>query len=112
MGYKAKTKIDMGNYNQSTKEQEAYEWCINNNIYIAPSAVSTTEWKICITINGNHNLSPDSYKKIDIWKQLYRFYLYYYNKYNTNLKIEPMIVKKGKAAATEQKQITNQKELF
>ena len=110
MGYKARDKIDMGIYMQNAKEQEAYEWCINNGIYIAPSAISTTEWRICITMNGRHNLSPDSYKKVEIWKQLYRFYLYYYNKYNTDIKIEPMIVKKE--TKVKPKQITTDNQLF
>lgn len=79
---KKKGEIDMGNYTGSIREKEAYAWCINNNIYIAPKAFSTTEWNICITINGKIKTSPDTYKKIEIWKQMYKYYLYYYNKYS------------------------------
>jgi hypothetical protein len=85
--------IDMGNYIYSAKEQIAYLWCVRNNIYISPKAISTTEWFICIVINGKENISPDTYKKTDIWKQIYKFYTYYYDKYNKELK-EVIIEKK------------------
>ena len=78
----------MGNYICSAKEQEAYMWCIRNNIYISPKALSTTEWFLCIVINGNSNISPNAYKKIDIWKQLYKFYSYYYDKYANKTEVK------------------------
>ena len=82
MGSSFKTKdIDMGNYIPNTNEQEAYLWCIRNNIFVAPKAVSTTEWRLVISMNGKHNVSPSIYKKNDIWMQLYKFYTYYYDKY-------------------------------
>ncbi len=87
------TAIDMGNYIYSAREQIAYLWCVRNNIYISPKAISTTEWFICIVINGKENISPDTYKKTDIWKQIYKFYTYYYDKYNKELK-EVIIEKK------------------
>ena len=55
-------------------------------------------------------MSPSTYKKIDVWKQMYRFYLYYYNKYNNDIKIEPMLVIPKKE--TKVKQQSNDKQLF
>lgn len=108
-GSKHKGGVDMGSYISSVKEQTAYMWCVRNNIFISPKAISTTEWKIAIVIQGKENISPESYKKVDVWKQLYLFYLYYYNKYNTNIKIEPMLVTKKE---TKVKQKSNDNQLF
>jgi len=83
-----KNAIDMGNYICSAREQEAYMWCIRNNIFIAPKPKSTTEWNLVITINGNRNISPNAYKKNDIWQQLYKFYSYYYDKYANKVKVK------------------------
>jgi hypothetical protein len=110
MGYKKKSQIDMGNYTANPSEFSAFKWCIDNGIYIAPYANSTLEWYICITMNGKSSLSPSTYKKIDVWKQMYRFYLYYYNKYNNDIKIEPMLVNKKKE--TKVKQQSTDKQLF
>lgn len=92
MGYDKRTKIDMGNYAASELEFTAFKWCINNGIYIAPHANTALDWYICVTINDKSSLSPLTYKKIEVWKQIYRFYIYYYNKYNNDLKIDPMLV--------------------
>ena len=100
-----KNAIDMGNYICSAKEQEAYMWCIRNNIYISPKALSTTEWFLCIVINGNSNISPNAYKKIDIWKQLYKFYSYYYDKYAIKVKVET--VKEPTDKLTKKQQAIN-----
>ena len=76
-----KSTIDMGNYLYSKKEFEAYKWCIENGIYITPKAKSTNQWYLTIEINKKINVSPDSYGKMDIWKQMYKYYIYYYDKY-------------------------------
>jgi hypothetical protein len=91
-GNKKKGQIDMGSYTASIKEQEAYEWCLRNNIFIAPKAKSSTEWYICITLNGKTSTSPMAYEKVEIWKELYKFYRYYYEKYSgvkVEKKVEP-----------------------
>ena len=88
MGFSKKNSIDMGNYISSVREQAAFEWCINNGIYISPKPKSTTEWHLSITINGKTNISPGVYKKIDIWKQLYKFYTYYYDKYANKIEVK------------------------
>jgi hypothetical protein len=108
MGYKKKSIIDMGNYTASPSEFNAFKWCIDNGIYISPYANSTLEWYICITMNNKSSLSPSTYKKIDVWKQMYRFYLYYYNKYNNDIKIAPMLVIPKKEIKVKQ-QVTNNK---
>lgn len=111
-GFNSKKKdvVDMGNYAPNDKESEAYVWCIRNNIKIAPMAKSTTEWYIDIMINNTTNRSPLTYKKIDVWKQLYKFYLYYYNKYN-NIEVEikeiqkPIIEKEIKTESKQQQSL-------
>ena len=76
-----KKGVDMGDYIFSDKEGEAYRWCVNNGIYIAPQAKSLIEWYICIEMNKKVNVSPVAYKKIEIWKQIFKYYTYYYDKY-------------------------------
>lgn len=93
-GFKKKNGIDMGNYIPSSREQAAYEWCIRNNIFISPKPISTTEWTLCIVNAGKTNVSPLSYKKIEIWKQLYGFYTYYYDKYSGVAVAKPVEIKK------------------
>jgi hypothetical protein len=107
-GSKKKGGIDMGNYIASANEQTAYVWCINNNIYITPKAKSTTEWYICIVINKKQSISPEAYKKIDIWKQLYKYYLYYYNKYSNNAFEEVIAIKPKQKKVKVIKESSNQ----
>lgn len=76
-----RTTIDMGDYLYSKKEFEAYKWCVDNGIYISPKALSTNRWFICIFMNGKENISPEAYGKVEIWKQMYKYYIYYYEKY-------------------------------
>jgi len=76
-----KSTVDMGNYLYSDKEFQAYKWCVDNGIYITPKPESTTKWKLEITMNNKSIISPDSYPKVEIWKQMYKYYIYYYDKY-------------------------------
>ena len=80
-GYKKTAQVDMGFYIPTIKEQLAFSWCINNGIYISPQAKSLIQWNICIEMNKKVNVSPDAYKKVEIWKQIFKYYLYYYDKY-------------------------------
>lgn len=102
-GFK-KQQIDMGSHIPSTKEQDAYMWCIRNNIFISPKPKSMTEWFLEITINGNNNVSPNAYKKNDIWAQLYKFYVYYYDKYANQIVVTTVEEPKEKSK-TKQKAI-------
>ena len=76
-----KSTIDMGNYLYSTKELEAYMWCVRNNILISQRAISTNKWHIDIDMNKRQNTDPVTYGKMDIWKQIFKYYTYYYEKY-------------------------------
>lgn len=107
---KNKEAIEMGNYSCKTSEHEAMLWCIRNGIYISPFAKSTTEWFIVISINGKSNQSPIAYEKNEIWKQMYVYFLYYYNKHmKIEIKKQPVVVKK---ALKKQKLIDESLKLF
>lgn len=107
-GTKSKGSIEMGNYSPKEAERNAMRWCIANKIFISPHAKSTTEWYVNINTNGRNNISPDSYEKIAIWNQVYKFYLYYYNKYNNIITPEVKEIKK----VIKVKQKSNDKQLF
>lgn len=81
-----KQQVDMGYYIPNKKEQEAYSWCISNGIYISPKvSKSSSEWHLLIEINKKINISPDTFKKVEIWKQLFKYYVYYYEKYENKV---------------------------
>jgi hypothetical protein len=80
-GYKKCNQVDMGFYDPTKNEDLAYSWCINNGIYISPKPANSSTWYLLIEINKKTNISPDAYKKVEIWKQLFKFYTYYYDKY-------------------------------
>ena len=80
MGKKKKYGPDMGNYVPSTTEHEAWMWGVRNNISIAPFAQSETRWHIDITMNGKTIRAPDVYPKVEIFKKIYEYYKYYYEK--------------------------------
>ena len=44
-------------------------------------AKSTYEWYIDIEINNKKNRSPYVYVKDQIWQEIWKFYKYYYKKY-------------------------------
>jgi hypothetical protein len=77
-----KGATDMGNYAPTSREQEAKNWCIKNKIYVSPTAKSASEWYLTITTNSKVTQSPLYYKKVEIWKELFKFYTYYYDKYS------------------------------
>ena len=94
-GTKKKGGVDMGNYSCKLSECDAREWGIRNGIYIGPFAKSNTEWYVMININGRNRTSPEAYGKVEIWKQIYKYYCYYYNKYTKNeIKEEKKVVEK------------------
>ena len=80
-----KGKVNMGTYMPDELEFKAYRWCISNNIYIAPKALTEARWSIVITNNNKTNEDPNSYTKADIWIKIYEYYKYYYNKYEKQL---------------------------
>ena len=81
MKKKGKYDADMGVYDPTDEEFEAYKWCIKNNVHISPFAKDINNWYIDIVINGKKpHRSPDTYKKVEVWKQIYSYYKYYYDK--------------------------------
>ena len=80
-----KGKVNMGTHTPDELELKAYRWCISNNIYIAPKALTEARWSIVITNNNKTNEDPNSYTKADIWIKIYEYYKYYYNKYEKQL---------------------------
>lgn len=80
-----KFKVDMGEYIADDYEWKAYIWCIRNNIYIAPKALTEARWSIVITNKGVTHEDPNSYTKGIIWEKMYEYYKYYYNKYEKQL---------------------------
>jgi len=94
-GTKKKGGVDMGNYSCRLSECDAKDWSIRNGIYIAPFAKSNTEWYITINVNGKISTSPETYSKIEIWKQIYKYCLYYYSKYTKQkIKEGPKVIEK------------------
>mgnify|MGYP001569291674 CR=1 len=77
--------INYGEYKTSEKEFEAYRWCIKNNIIIWPETKLGIEWKIEIKINNKVHKSPEAYKAVEVWRKMYEYYLYYYNKYENKI---------------------------
>ena len=51
----SKNTIPYGRYIPELNEQEAYRWCINNNIIIFPEMKLEAPWSIEIKINGKIN---------------------------------------------------------
>lgn len=80
-----KNQCDMGTYVYKPQEYEAMRWCVANNIKISPKANTLSSWFIEINLNGKITVSPDTYKKVEIWKQIFKYYKYYYDKYNKRI---------------------------
>ena len=78
---KKKHEWDMGTYETTELDHKAIDWCIRNNIKIAPFAKQAGAWYIDITINGKTTRSPHVYTKDIIWEKIYEYYRYYYEKY-------------------------------
>jgi hypothetical protein len=80
-----KPVCDMGKYIPDDHELDAYSWCINNKILISPKPKNTSSWYIEINANGKSSISPIAYPKSEIWKKLYEYYKYYYDKYREGI---------------------------
>ena len=78
---KKKSEWDMGTYETTELDHKAIDWCIKNDIKIAPFAKQAGAWYIDITINGKTTRSPHVYIKDVIWEKIYEYYRYYYEKY-------------------------------
>ena len=69
-------------YTYTPSDFKAYQWCVNNGIYISPFCKENFAWwYIDIEINNKKNRSPYVYVKDQIWQEIWKFYKYYYEKY-------------------------------
>jgi hypothetical protein len=70
-------------YQFNPDEFKAYHWCINNGIYISPFCKENfTSWYIDIEINKKINRSPGTFDPRELWVTIFKYYKYYYDKYN------------------------------
>ena len=73
-------------YQYSPDEFKAYHWCINNGIYISPFCKENfMSWYIDIKINGKLNRSPGTFDSRELWSTIFKYYKYYYEKYEKNI---------------------------
>ncbi len=81
MGRPKKKAIDMGVPPYSEEAWIPYRWCVKNNIAIGAKAKSSNEWYVDITNNGSTHTSPESYGKDEIWRKIFEYSKYYYDKH-------------------------------
>jgi len=81
-GFKAKkSQVNMGTTTMDPKLWEAYRWCVRNNIAISPKAKSSTAWYVDIKNKGKTHTSPETYGKTEIWKKIFEYCKFYYDKH-------------------------------
>jgi hypothetical protein len=74
----------MPEYFRSELENNAYLWCIRNDISIAPFAVLNSEprkWWVDVNAKGKVKRSPYQYDENQIWSKIFELYVFYYEKY-------------------------------
>ena len=89
MVFKKKKRTKWGTFYRSEYEFEAMRWCVNNNIKIGPLATTpgegpTTFW-IEIFVDNKKSRDPSKYDAEIVWQQIYKYYIYYYEKYRDRL---------------------------
>jgi len=76
-------KKPIATYTYSPEDFKAYHWCMNNGIYISPFCKENfMSWYIDVNINGKINRSPKYYDSRELWETIFKYYKYYYDKYN------------------------------
>ena len=92
--FKKKKNSTLPNYLPSREDQEAYSYCVRNNIRISPLGIQNEsgKWKIGINfgpyIKGEKtNIAPHLYDVDTIWPSYYEMCKYYYNKRNNEKQI-------------------------
>ena len=81
-----KRKKEKWSYTFDKEEFKAYRWCINNGIYISPFCKENfVSWYIDVKINGKINRSPAEFDYRELWKTIFNYYKYYYNKYENKI---------------------------
>ena len=81
---KKKLSLKMGDYIPTDGEILAYNSGVRRGIRISPRAVSSgnasVAWYIEVYSQGRWVRSPESYPKVEIWREIYKAYDYYYQK--------------------------------
>lgn len=70
----------MGDYMATPEEQEAYLWGVRNNLRIAPKCCGPKQWYVEIFLNGKWNHNGEKFGPVEVWEQVFKYYLYYYGK--------------------------------
>ena len=86
--YGRRSKVSMGSYRRSKKEDEAMIWCIRNNICITPKQAvwGQATWYIEIE-KGEYpqrrllGKSPEAFGPVEIWRKISEYQIYYYDKH-------------------------------
>ena len=71
-------------YNRNDLENNAYLWCVRNNISISPFAVAGSEprkWWVDVKAKNKVKRSPYQYDEHQIWPKIFELYVFYYEKY-------------------------------
>ena len=81
-----KKKVGMGDYTPSEEESKAYLWGVRNNIRISPKQASygANEWYVEIFSDGKWIHSKEKFGSVEVWEQVYNYYIYYYGKNKEN----------------------------
>lgn len=78
-------KTNWGDWYRSDEEFEAMRWCLKNGIKIGLLAASPGEgpkhFYVEIQIGKKKSTDPSKYLAEDARKQVYKYYLYYYEKH-------------------------------
>tara|TARA_R110000737_G_scaffold260067_1_gene268467 strand:+ start:181 stop:462 length:282 start_codon:yes stop_codon:yes gene_type:complete len=92
--FKKKKNSKLPNYLPSGEDQEAYSYCVRNNIRISPLGIQNEsgKWKIGINVGPyikgeKTNIAPHLYDVDTIWPSYYEMCRYYYNKRNNEKQI-------------------------
>ena len=75
----------MPEYFRSELENNAYLWCIRNDIKISPFAVLNSEprkWWIDVVAKNKVKRSPYQYDDYQIWPKIFELYVFYFEKYS------------------------------
>lgn len=74
----------MPDYTRSELENNAYLWCIRNDIKISPFAVLNSEprkWWVDVEAKEKVKRSPYQYDENQIWPKIFELYVFYFQKY-------------------------------
>ena len=88
-GNKKFKKTNWGTYYRTEEEFEAMRWCIKNNIRIGVLAAEPgggpKQFYVEIQVGDKKSRDPSKYLPEDARKQVYKYYLYYYDKHRKSV---------------------------